>query len=141
MFGTLEITTGAGTGTGACKPRHRHQERGLLKQVVRAYPDDGTGTELHLLMDNYAAHKRVVDHDWLENPPPRIHVQFTPTSGRGATSSSSGSGSSNDSLPPQILRLRHLNAKIRALIVGWNDRCHSFVWTKSAEQILAKPNG
>jgi hypothetical protein len=21
---------------------------------------------------------------------------------------------------------------------GWNDRCHPFVWTKSAEEILAK---
>jgi hypothetical protein len=23
-------------------------------------------------------------------------------------------------------------------IVGWNDRCHPFTWTKTAEQILTK---
>ena len=33
-----------------------------------------------------------------------------------------------------------LNAKIRSLIDGWNDRCHPFVWTKTAEQILKKAN-
>jgi hypothetical protein len=34
--------------------------------------------------------------------------------------------------------VRELNAKIRAFIDGWNDRCHPFVWTKPAEEILAK---
>ncbi len=33
-----------------------------------------------------------------------------------------------------------LNAKIRAFIDGWNDRCHPFVWTKTAEDILKKAN-
>jgi hypothetical protein len=27
--------------------------------------------------------------------------------------------------------------KIRAFITGWNDRCQPFVWTKTADQILA----
>jgi len=36
--------------------------------------------------------------------------------------------------------VRELNAKIRAFVNGWNDRCHPFVWTKTAEQILAKAN-
>ena len=34
----------------------------------------------------------------------------------------------------------HLVTKIRAFIDGWNDRSHPFVWTKTAEQILAKAN-
>ena len=38
LFAALEIATG--TVTGACKPRHRHQEfLAFLKQVARAYPD------------------------------------------------------------------------------------------------------
>ena len=37
--------------------------------------------------------------------------------------------------------VRDLNAKIRAFIDGWNDRCHPFVWTKTADQILKKPTG
>jgi hypothetical protein len=36
--------------------------------------------------------------------------------------------------------VRELNAKIRAFINGWNDRCHPVVWTKTAEEILAKAN-
>ena len=36
--------------------------------------------------------------------------------------------------------VRDLNAKIRAFIDGWNDRCHPFVWTKTADQILSKAN-
>ena len=34
--------------------------------------------------------------------------------------------------------VKDLNAKIRALIDGWNDRAHPFVWTKTADQILTK---
>src|SRR5262249_52409862 len=50
----LSIATGKVTGT--CQPRHHHREfRRFLKQVAKAYPD----RELHLVMDNYAAHKRV----------------------------------------------------------------------------------
>ena len=56
LFAALEIATG--NVTGAVKPRHRHQEfLAFLKQVARAYPDHGASTELHLVMDNYAAHK------------------------------------------------------------------------------------
>ena len=35
--------------------------------------------------------------------------------------------------------VRDLMIKIRAFITGWNDRCQPFVWTKTAEQILATP--
>ena len=73
LFAALEIATGK--VTSACKPRHRHQEfLAFLKQVARAYPDQ----ELHLVMDNYAAHKRVEIRDWLAANP-RIQVHFTPT--------------------------------------------------------------
>ena len=54
LFAALDIATGK--VTGLCQPRHRHQEfLRFLKQVARAYPTE----ELHLVMDNYAAHKRV----------------------------------------------------------------------------------
>jgi len=36
--------------------------------------------------------------------------------------------------------VKDLNAKIRAFIDGWNDRAHPFVWTKTAEEVLAKAN-
>ena len=108
-----------------------------MKQVARAYPD----RQLHLVIDNYAAHKRVEVKDWLAANP-RIHVHFTPTSAswlnlvevwfaiierqaihRGTYTS-----------------VRDLNQKIRAFITGWNDRAHPFTWTKTADEILTKAN-
>jgi len=140
LFAALEIATGK--VTGGCKPRHRHQEfLAFLKQVARAYPDDGTGQELHLVMDNYAAHKRVEVRDWLAANP-RIHVHFTPTSGSWLNLVEVWFGI----IERQAIHrgtfgsVKDLNAKIRAFVDGWNDRCHPFVWTKTADQILKKAN-
>jgi hypothetical protein len=36
--------------------------------------------------------------------------------------------------------VKELNAKIRAFIDSGNERCHPFIWTKTADQILAKAN-
>lgn len=59
LFAALEIATGK--VTGLCKDRHRHQEfLGSLKHAPRAYPEQ----ELHLVMDNYAAHKRIEVRHW-----------------------------------------------------------------------------
>ncbi len=32
--------------------------------------------------------------------------------------------------------VKDLVAAIRRFIEGWNERCHPFVWTKTAEEIL-----
>ncbi len=32
--------------------------------------------------------------------------------------------------------VKDLITAIGTLIDGWNDRCHSFVWTKTADQVL-----
>jgi hypothetical protein len=34
--------------------------------------------------------------------------------------------------------VRELMTKIRQFINGWNDRCHPFIWTKTADEILTK---
>ena len=136
LFAALEIATGQ--VTAACKPRHRHQEfLAFLKQVARAHP----GRELHLVMDNYAAHKHPKVNAWLADNP-RVNVHFTPTHAswmnlvevwfsiierqaihRGTFGS-----------------VKDLNAKIRGFITGWNNRSQPFVWTKTADQILKKAN-
>ena len=140
LFAALEIATGK--VTGACKTRHRHQEfLAFLKQIARAYPDTGEGQELHLVMDNYAAHKKAEVRDWLEANP-RIHVHFTPTSGSWLNLVEVWFGI----IERQAIHrgsfgsVKDLNAKIRAFIDGWNDRCHPFVWTKTADEILKKAN-
>ena len=136
LFAALKIATGQ--VTAACKPRHRHQEfLAFLRQVARAYPD----RKLHLVMDNYAAHKHPRIRQWLAANL-RVVVHFTPTHAswmnlvevwfsmierqaihRGTFTS-----------------VRDLNAKIRAFIDGWNDRAHPFTWTRTADQILSKAN-
>jgi transposase len=140
LFAALEIATG--NVTAACKPRHRHQEfLAFLKQVARAYPETADGTELHLVMDNYATHKKAEVRDWLAANP-RIHVHFTPTSGSWLNLVEVWFGI----IERQAIHrgsfgsVQDLNAKIRAFIDGWNDRCHPFVWTKTADQILKKAN-
>jgi hypothetical protein len=35
--------------------------------------------------------------------------------------------------------VKDLIAAIEAFIDGWNERCQPFVWTKTADEILAKP--
>jgi transposase len=136
LFAALEIATGQ--VTAACKPRHRHQEfLAFLKQVARAYPDQ----QLHLVMDNYAAHKHPAVRSWLADNP-QVVVHFTPTHASWMNLVEVWFGI----IERQAIHrgtfgsVRDLNAKIRAFIAGWNDRRHPFVWTKTADQILKKAN-
>jgi transposase len=136
LFAALEIATGK--VTAATRPRHRHREfLRFLKQVAKAYPD----RELHLVMDNYAAHKRVEVRRWLEANP-RVHVHFTPTSASWLNLVEVWFGIiERQAIHRGTFRsVKELNAKIRTFIDGWNDRCHPFVWTKTPDQILAKAN-
>ncbi len=134
LFAALEVATGR--VTGLTQARHRHQEfLRFLKHVARTYPDQ----QLHLVMDNYAAHKRPEVKAWLARNP-RIHVHFTPTSASWMNLVEVWFGI----IEKQAIHrgtfgsVRDLNTKIRTSITGWNDRCHPFVWTKTADQILTK---
>jgi transposase len=136
LFAALEIATG--NVTGLTQPRHRHQEfLRFLKHVAKAYPDQ----ELHLVMDNYATHKRVEIRDWLAANP-RVHFHFTPTSGSWLNLVEVWFGI----IEKQAIHrgtfesVVDLNRKIRAFINAWNDRCHPFVWTKTADHVLKKAN-
>jgi transposase/transposase-like protein len=137
LFAALEIATG--TVTAACQPRHRHQEfLRFLKQVARTYPHQ----QLHLVMDNYATHKRAEVRTWLEANP-RVQVHFTPTSASWMNLVEVWFGI----IERQAIRrgtfgsVTDLNTKIRAFIDNWNDdRAHPFTWTKTADEILAKAN-
>ena len=136
LFAALEVATGQ--VTAACKPRHRHQEfLTFLKQVARAYPDQ----PLHLVMDNYAAHKRIEVRDWLaENP--RIQVHFTPTSASWLNLVEVWFGIiERQAIHRGTYRsVRDLTTAICTFITGWNNRAHPFVWTKTANDILKKAN-
>ena len=92
LFAALEIATGQ--VTALCKPRHRHQEfLVFLRHVARAYPDQ----QLHVVMDNYAAHKRPEVRAWLlrhgcDNAVMPEYLAYTcATAGRRTPTSSGGS--------------------------------------------------
>jgi len=134
LFAALEIATGK--VTDACYPRHRHEEfLRFLKQVAKAYPR----VKLHLVVDNYATHNHPVVRAWLTRNP-RITMHFTPTSGSWLNMVEIFFGI----ITRQAIRrgtftsVKDLVAAIETYIDGWNERCAPFIWTKTADQILAK---
>ena len=133
LFAALNIATGQ--VTARCQPRHRNQEfLVFLRQVARAYPEG----ELHLVMDNYAAHKHPAVKAWLAANP-RIRVHFTPTHASWMNLVEVWfSIAERQAIHRGSYRsVRELTTAIRAFIDGWNDRAHPFTWTKTADDILA----
>jgi transposase len=132
LFAALQIATG--TVTDRCYERHGKAEfLGFLKIVARAYPR----RRLHVVCDNYHTHKHADINAWLAKNP-RITLHFTPTSGSWLnlvevffsiiTRQAIRRGSFDN--------VKELTTAIRAFIAGWNDRCHPFIWTKTADKIL-----
>jgi transposase len=132
LFAALKVATGK--VEQACLPHHRHQEfLRFLRQVAKAYPK----RKLHLVVDNYATHKHPAVQAWLARNP-RITLDFTPTSGSWLnmveiffsiiTRQAIRRGS--------FTSVKGLITAIQRFIDGWNERCHSFVWTTTAEDLL-----
>jgi transposase len=134
LFAALEVATGK--VTDACYPRHRSDEfLKFLKIIAKAYPR----VPLHIVCDNYATHKHPKVKAWLEKNP-RISLHFTPTSGSWLNLVEVFFSI----ITRQAIRrgtytsVTDLVTAIGAFIDGWNDRCHPFVWTKTADEILKK---
>jgi transposase len=136
LFAALEVATGK--VTDACYDRHRGEEfLRFLKLVARTYPR----RELHVVVDNYSAHKHADVKAWLAKHP-RVQLHFTPTHSSWMnlvevffaiiTRQAIRRGSYRS--------VRELTDAIRRFIDAWNERCQPFVWTKTADEILTKAN-
>ncbi len=134
LSAALEIASGE--ITGACYPKHRHQEfLAFLNQIVRAYPRK----PLHVVLDNSSTHSTPEVTRWLARHR-RVHFHFTPTSASWMnmveiwfsilTNQQIRRGVYHD-VPELIAAIEHF-------IAGYNERAQPFVWTKTAEEILAK---
>jgi transposase len=135
LFAALDMLEG--TVIGECHARHRHQEfLAFLRRLDRSYEP---GLDLHLILDNYGTHGHPVVRAWLEKHP-RFVLHFTPTSSswlnlverwfRELTTKRIRRG---------IFRsVPDLVATIYAYIALNNADPRPFVWTASAEAILAK---
>lgn len=132
LFAALEIATGK--VTDRCYERHGKAEfLDFLKAVARAYPR----RRLHVVCDNYHTHKHADINTWLAKNP-RVTLHFTPTSGSWLnlvevffsiiTRQAIRRGSFDS--------VKELMAAIGAFIEGWNQRCHPFLWTKTADEVL-----
>ena len=92
-------------------------------------------------MDNYAAHRTSEVRAWLEANS-RVVLHFTPTDASWLNLVEVWfSIIERQAIHRGTYRsVKELNAKIRTFIDGWNNRCHPFTWTKTAEEILKKAN-
>ena len=116
--------------------RHRAQEfRKFLDEVERNAPAD---LDVHVVMDNYGAHKTKLIRDWFAKRP-RWHVHYTPTSASWINQIERFFALLTErALRRGVFRsVAELETAIQAYIVASNADPKPFRWTKSADDILA----
>jgi transposase len=117
--------------------RHRTIEfKKFLSKIDSQVPDD---LDVHLVCDNYGTHKSPAIRRWLEQHP-RFHVHYTPTYSSWINQVERWFAYLTDDL---LRRSDHrsvqaLEKDIRSWVAQWNENPKPFIWTKSAEAILAK---
>ena len=134
LFAALDAKTGK--VLGALHRRHRSADfRKFLDRIDASAP---AGLDVHLILDNYSTHKTALIRRWLAKRP-HYHVHLTPT------------GSSWINLVERFFGLltekqirrgvhrstRELEQAIRQYLDIYNDKAKPFVWTKTADEILA----
>jgi len=116
--------------------RHRSVEfRQFLDAVEAQVPRD---LDVHLILDNYGTHKTPIIWNWLAKRP-RFHVHFTPTYGSWLNLVERWFAALT---MKQLRRGAHrsvsqLEAAIREFIDAHHADPKPFVWTKTADEILA----
>jgi transposase len=134
LYAALDVATGK--VIGSLHSRHRTVEFGkFLRKIDDVVP---AGLDVHLVLDNASTHKTPAIKRWLAAHP-RFHVHFTPTSSSWLNLVERWFAE----LTTKKLRrgthtsVRQLNTDIRAWIDTWNENPRPYVWTKTADQILA----
>jgi transposase len=135
LFAALDVLTGK--VIGQCLPRHRHGE--FLKFLRKLDRETPKGLQVHLICDNYATHKHANVTAWLAKHP-RFHLHFTPTSSSWLNLVERWFRELTDkALRRGVFRsVPDLIAKIEEYLDAHNDNPQPFIWTATAEEILAK---
>ena len=134
LFAALDVKTG--TVIGDCHARHRSLEfRKFLDTIDDAVPQD---FELHLILDNYGTHKTPMIHRWLLKRP-RFHLHFTPTGASWINLVERWFATLTDKKVRRgsYRSTRQLETAIRDYIRLNNESPKPFIWTKTADEILA----
>jgi transposase len=134
LFAALDVKSGR--VLGEFHARHRSVEfRKFLDRIDAAVP---AALDVHLILDNYATHKTPLIHRWLARHP-RFHVHFTPTGASWLNLVERWFAALTEK---QIRRgthrsTRELEDAIRHFIAVTNGHPKPFVWSKTADDILA----
>lgn len=134
LFAALDVKTGA--VIGECHRRHRSIEfRKFLDTIEANVPRE---LEVHMILDNYGTHKTAAIRNWLVKRP-RFHVHFTPTSASWINLVERWFATLTEK---QIRRgahrsVRQLETAIKSYLEVTNQSPKPFIWTKTADDILA----
>jgi transposase len=134
LFAALDIATGAVIGD--LHRRHRSSEFLQFLRTIEA--NVPAALDIHLVMDNYGTHKTPAIKNWLARHP-RFHVHFTPTSASWLNQVERWFAT----LTQKYIRrgthrsTRQLEQAIRHYIKINNNDPKPFVWSKTADDILA----
>ena len=134
LFAALELKTSR--VIGQVHRRHRSQEfRKFLDQIEAQVPAE---LDVHLIMDNYGTHKTAPIRNWFAKRP-RFHVHFTPTYGSWVNLVERWFAElTNKRIRRGVFRsVKELEKAIHEYIALHNREPKPFVWTRTADQILA----
>ena len=134
LYAAFNILTGE--VTGQVKDRHRAEEfLEFIKYLYRATPKS---KKLHIILDNYSAHKTPEIIAWLEKHP-RVHFHFTPTSASwlNAVENWFAQLERRSLYRGVFTSVKELKEEIHRFIRVHNElSAKPFVWTKTADKII-----
>jgi len=134
LFAALDIATGEVIG----QMHRRHRGAEFLQFLRTIEANVPPKMDVHLVMDNYATHKTPTIRAWFARNP-RFHVHFTPTSASWLNQVERWFAA----LTQNYIRrgthrsTRQLEQAIRRYLEVHNADPKPFVWSKSADDILA----
>lgn len=131
------MNTQDGSVLDVCMPTHNHQDWiRFLKLIDGRTPPDKV---LHLIMDNYSAHKTPEVHNWLKSHP-RFHVHFIPTSSSWLNQVERFFRDLTDKCIRRGIfhSVAELQQAIRGYIDQHNQNPKPYLWTAKAKDILEK---
>jgi len=134
LFAALDIATGEVIG----QTHRRHRGAEFLQFLRTIEANVPPKLDIHLVMDNYGTHKTPTIKAWFARNP-RFHVHFTPTSASWLNQVERWFAT----LTQNYIRrgthrsTRQLEQAIRHYLELNNNNPKPFVWSKSADDILA----
>ena len=134
LFAALNVADG--TVISSLHRRHRSVEfKKFLTKIDKTVPEH---LDVHVVCDNYATHKHPSVKTWLTNHP-RFHMHFTPTYSSWINQVERLFAEvTRDLLQRSDHRsVQALEKDLREWVKAWNDQPQPFIWTKTAEDILA----